>query len=154
MEKEELFISYKKYDWLSFRTTDIIGQVAANVNDYNTARVSVLNGARKIANCCVDYGLYEFARAMAVLEIAGSGRTAYRAWSLSCEIAFNTGDIEFCREFAIRNAGEGNSEKRYNPIKRESADQNAADIMGMIIDEIGELGELEGDDYEDLLEDL
>lgn len=156
MENKELFIPYKEYDWISFKTTDLIGQAEANVNAYNTERVTVpyesmKYRARWIGDCCIDYGVYDFARAMAVLDIARQGRTVFRAWDLSCEIAFNTGDIEFCREFAIRNARDGYSEKQYNPIKRESADQNAADIMGMITDE---LGELEDDDYDELLEDF
>lgn len=124
--------------------------------DYNTERVTVpyesmKYRARWIGDCCVDYGVYQFARAMAVLEIAGEGRTVSRVWGLSSEIAFDTGDIEFCREFAIRNARDGYSKKQYNPIKRESADENVVDIMGMITDE---LGELEDDDYDELLEDF
>lgn len=156
MENKELFIPYKKYDRLSFKTTDLIGKIEPYVNAYNTERVtlpydSMEYRARNIGDICVDYGVYDLARAMAVLEIAREGRTAYRVWGLSCEITFNAGDIEFCREFAIRNARDGYSQKKYNPIKRESADENVADIMGMITDE---LGELEDDDYDELLEDL
>lgn len=156
MENKELFIPYKKYDRLSFKTTALIGKIEPYVNAYNTERVtlpydSMKCRARNIGDICVDYGAYDFARAMAVLEIAREGRTAGRVWGLSCEIAFNTGDIEFCREFAIRNARDGYSQKKYNPIKRESADENVADIMGMITDE---LAELEDDDYDELLEDF
>lgn len=151
-----MFIPYKCYDWLSFKTTDLTGEIEVQVNAYNTERVTLPYDfmryrARHIGDCCVKYGIYEFARAMAVLEIARQGRTVSRVWDLSCEIAFDNGDIEFCREFAIHNARDGYSEKKYNPIKRESADENVADIIGMIADE---LGELDDDDYEELLEDL
>lgn len=154
-----MFIPYKVYDWLSFKTTDLIGILEAHVNAYNTERVTVpyesmRYRARWIGDCCVDYGVYEFARAMAVLQLAREGRLVSREWGLSCEIAFGSGDIEFCREFAIRNARDGYSEKKYNPIKRESADENVADIMGMIVEELGGIGELSEDDYEKLLEDF
>lgn len=151
-----MFIPYKKYDYLCFKTTDLTGEIEANVNAYNTERVTVPYNSMRyraqwIGDRCVDYGVYEFARVMAVLQLAREGRLVSREWGLSCEIAFDNGDIEFCREFAIRNARDGYSEKKYNPIKRESADENVADIMGMITDELGELSE---DDHKKLLEDL
>lgn len=62
--------------------------------------------------------------------------------------------MEFCREFAIHDARDGYSAKRFVAVKRESDDDNTADIMGMIVEELGANGELSKDDFEELLEDL
>lgn len=153
MEKETLYIPLVQKD---FMPTNIREEIEAHVNKYNAERgttpydiVNVRVGS--IGQCCNERGVYEFARAMAVLQLAREGRLAYRIWALSADIAYANGDLEFCREFTIRESREGYSEERYNPLKRESADENVADIMGMITEELGELSE---DDYKKLLEDF
>lgn len=164
MEKEKLYIPYKKYDWLSFMTTDLKGKMEMSVNKYNAERLTKPYESRKyrperIADQCCDYGIcgygvYDFARAMAVLQLAREGRTVSRVWDLSADIALANDDLEFCREFAIRNARDGYTDKKLNPLKRESADENVADIMGMIVNELGESRELDDDEYEELLDDF
>lgn len=152
MEKETLYIPLVN----DFMPTNVREEIEAHVNKYNAERdttpYDIVNvRVENIGQCCNERGVYDFARAMAVLQLAREGRLAYRIWALSADIAYANGDLEFCREFAIHDAKEGYSEERYNPLKRESADENVADIMGMITDELGELSE---DDYEKLLEDF
>lgn len=153
MEKETLYIPLVQKD---FMPTNIREEIEAHVNKYNAERgttpYDIVNvRAERIGKCCNERGVYEFARAMAVLQLAREGRSASRLWTLSADIAYANGDLEFCREFAIRESREGYSQELYNPLKRESADENVADIMGMITDELGELSEA---DYEELLKAL
>lgn len=142
MEKEKTYIPYDAGGYAVFMSTNIIEEIEVRVNKYNAERSTKIydalnNRVRNLGHCCFDYKIYELARAVAVLEIAREGRMAHRIWNLSCDIAFANGDLEFCRELAIRNAREGYSDRDLNPLKRESADQNVADIMGMITDELG-----------------
>lgn len=153
MENEILYIPVAEDE---FMATNVREEIEAHVNAYNAERLSlpydIVNvRAERAGQCCCENGVYEFARALAVLHLAREGRLAYRIWTLSADIALASGDMEFCREFAIHDARDGYSAKRFAAVKRESADENTADIMGMITDELGELSE---DDYEELLEDL
>lgn len=155
MEKK-MYIPLEEDTFSKFVQTNIAEQIEAHVKAYNEARLTetygeVNNRVDWIGDLCCDCGVYEFARVMAVMELAREGRLAGRIWGLNAGITFANGDIEFCREFSIRNARDGYSQKQYNAIKRESADQNVADILGMITDE---LGKLDDDDYEDLLDDF
>lgn len=155
MEKE-MYIPLEEDTFSTFMKKNIAEEIDAHVKAYNEARLTeeyeaVNNRVPWIGDHCCYCGAYDFARVMAVMELAREGRLAGRIWGLNSAITFANGDIEFCREFAIRNARDGYSQKQYNPIKRESADQNVADILGMITDE---LGELDDNDYEDLLDDF
>ncbi|MCM1309283.1 MAG: hypothetical protein NC223_11850 [Butyrivibrio sp.] len=160
MEKTNLVIAIAEDEFMS---ADRIGNIEAKIENYNnmqsTATYESLNyDVRTLAySCCGKIGLNEFARAMAVLELARAGRLADRIWIASADIAFENDDLELCREFVtreIKEASKGdvaNSNKAYIPLSRESADENVMDIIGMITDELGELTE---DDYEELLTEL
>ncbi|MDE7229797.1 MAG: hypothetical protein K2N56_04890 [Oscillospiraceae bacterium] len=162
MGKEKTYIPYNAGSFAIFMSTNIIEEIEARVNKYNAYRSTIGHDAvtgrvRSFGNRCRDYKIYELARAMAVLELAREGRMAHRIWGLSCKIAFDNGDLEFCRELSFRNAKEGGEDASGNYIKmlkalrKETADDHVADIMGMVTDELGELSE---DDYEELLNDL
>lgn len=159
MGKEHLFIPLAEDEYL---LTNVREEIEARVNNYNAERSTeaydiVDVGVHSLGHSANEYQVYDFARAMAVLELAREGRMAYRVWGLSADIAFSNGDWEICREFVTREIKESskgdvaNSNKAFIPLSKESADENVADIMGMITDELGELTE---DDYEELLKDL
>ncbi|MDE7398756.1 MAG: hypothetical protein K2N06_04420 [Oscillospiraceae bacterium] len=159
MEKVNMYIPLTEDEIIP---TNVKEEIEARINNYNSERSTeaydiVDVGVHSLGQYANEYQVYEFARAMAVLELAREGRLAYRVWGLSADIAFNNGDLEICREFVTREIKESsksdvaNSNKAYIPLSKESADENVADIMGMITDELGELTE---DDYEKLLKDL
>ena len=159
MGKEHLFIPLAEDEYL---LTNVREEIEARVNNYNAERSTkaydiVDVGVHSLGQRGNEYRVYDFARAMAVLELGREGRLAYRVWGLSADIAFDNGDLEICREFVTREIKESsksdvaNSNKAFIPLSKESADENVADIMGMITDELGELTE---DDYEELLKDF
>lgn len=142
-----------------FMATNVREEIEAHVKAYNDERLTtpydiVDVRVERAGNCCCEFGVYEFARALAILQLAREGRLASRIWTLSADIAFASGDMEFCREFAIHEARDGYAAKRFAAVKKESADDNTADIMGMIVEELGANGELSEDDFEELLEDF
>lgn len=159
MEKANLLIPVAEDEFMSL---DDIEAIEAMVEDYNAmlstaAYDSVNTHVGRLAYYSCESDLPEFARAMAVLQLAREGRLADRIWTASADIAFKNGDLEICREFVTREikqaskADVANGNRAYIPLSKESADENVADIMGMIVDELGEMTE---DDYEKLLEDF
>lgn len=159
MKKENLSIPVAEDEFMS---ADCIKDIEAMVEQYNAmqsmeAYENIDTHVGRLAMDSRECHLTEFARAMAVLHLAREGRLADRIWTVSADIAFENDDLEICREFVtreIKEASKGdvaNGNKAYIPLSKESADENVADIMGMIIDELGGLTE---DDYEKLLEDL
>lgn len=160
MGKGKMYIPISIDGSITFRTTNVIEEVEARVNEYNTVQsieeYFIVNS--KVINiicCCMEYQLNEFVRAMSVLLLARAGRLSNRApWLLRTFIAFESGVPEIYRELVSRAVNTYGLEKErisLNPLSSESAGENAADIMGMITDELGELSE---DDYEELLEDF
>lgn len=159
MEKANMYIPFTEDDFIP---TNVQEEIEARINNYNSNRSTksydIVNvEAETLGRYSNEYRIYDFARSIAVLQLAREGRPAYRVWGLSAEIAFDNGDLEICREFVTREIKESskgdvaNSNKAFIPLSKESADENVADIMGMITDELGELTE---DDYEELLKDL
>ncbi len=161
MGKEELFIPLEKDD---FMTADIRKNIETEVDKYNAMQGTESHDKMNIevftiAN--ISRGLYmpnEFARAMGILLFARVGREATRMpWRAISYDAFESGDLEICRELVIRSIKESsksdvaNGNKAFIPLSQESADDNVADIMGMITDELGELPD---EDYEELLDDF
>lgn len=144
-----------------FRFTNIREMTEEGVDEYNAIQSKmpyddVNDEVFSFANN--SRGLYrpnEFARALGILLFAREGRANSRlVWGLSAYDAFESGDLEICRELVIRDikeSGKENVNKSLIPLTKESSDENVADIMGMITDELGELSE---EEYEDLLEDF
>ncbi len=101
------------------------------------------------------YRPHEFARVLSILLFAREGRENSRLpWLSIANDASESGDLEICREIvfrAIKECRKENVKKSLIPLTKESADDNAADIMGMIVDELGELSE---EEYEELLDDF
>lgn len=107
-----------------------------------------------ISNSLGLYGAIDFTRAMCILLLAREGRNAYKLMGYCADAAYISGNLEFCRELADRMVKEScraEVSKVYLELKSESAEENVADIMGMITDELSETSE---EDYEKLLDDL
>lgn len=103
----------------------------------------------------------EFAQIMVILLLTIEEKSNSRVvWLYSSGIAFHYGDLEICRElviFAIDKAGTGtvkNSNKEFIKLSKEDKEQNVADILGMIIEELGRESHLEEEKYSELLIDF
>lgn len=103
----------------------------------------------------------EFTQAMVLLLLTLEKKSNSRAvWLYSAEVAFNCGDLEICRElvlFAIEKSGKGdvnNSNGEFIKLSRENKEQNTADILGMIVEELERECHLEEEKYNELLRDF
>ncbi len=103
-------------------------------------------------------GIYrpnEFARILGILLFAKAGRVKSRlTFGAASYDAYESSDTEICRELVIRDikvSGKENVNKSFIPLTKETADDNVADILGMITDELGEIPD---NDFEDLLDDF
>lgn len=123
-------------------------------------RLGIENGKRGVTDTEVfkladssrgPYRPHEFAQSLSILLFAREGRENSRLpWLSIAYDASESGDLEICREIVIRAIKECRKEnvrKSLIPITKESADENIADIMGMIVDEECEL-------FEDALQNL
>lgn len=105
-------------------------------------------------------GPREFSMSMRILGLALKKREFNGGeWLEGAEIAYNSGEIEICRELLYDSVEElgAKTVKDYNDdfkkILKENKNQNIADILGMITDELESDG-LEEEDYERLLKDF
>lgn len=101
---------------------------------------------------------YEFGGDLSVLLFAIEGRCGKKlAWGASAHSAFDGGELEICRELVFREMLEYskgdvmNANKAYKQLIKETADDNTADILGMITDE---LGVMDDEKFEELLDDF
>lgn len=160
---EKLFIPLNVKD--KFMTAAIEALIKERVDDYNAARytpddasmplvraMNFLISASLGKSCPPDFG-----RAICIMRLAEEGREAYRAMTYSARPALESGDFEICRELVLRAIKESsksdvkNADRAFIPLSEETKDDNVADIMGMIMDELGELPD---DDFGDLLDDF
>ena len=103
----------------------------------------------------------EFTQAMVLLLLALEKKSNSRVvWLYSAEVAFNCGDLEICRElvlFAIEKSGKSdvnNSNGEFIKLSRENKEENTADILGMIIEELEKEDHLLEENYDELLNDF
>ena len=103
----------------------------------------------------------EFLQSIVILWfIVGTKSYSRSVWVHNADIAFDHGDLEICRElviYAIKEIGIGdvrNSNKEYPKLRNEDKDQNVADILGIIVDELKQEGHLDESKYKELLEDF
>ena len=99
-----------------------------------------------------------FQQAMVILLLAYEERKNYRGgWTRSAGASLTWDDKEFCRElvlYAIKQSCKSdvvNSSFEYNALSKETKDEHVADIIGMIIAELSQAGELTDTQYEEIL---
>lgn len=104
--------------------------------------------------------LYEFALVMIILKLALVKRNFNAGeWLDGARIAYKMGELEICRELLYDSSvGLGiktvkNDNRDFGAILQETKEQNAADILGMIVEEL-EADGLGEDDYEQILKEF
>lgn len=101
----------------------------------------------------------EFSQAMVNLQFALEKRQNSRIiWELNVDSSYEHKDLEICRELVIRaievvGKSELSNRKIFIPLSNESKEQNIADILGMITEEL-EAGGLKEEKYQELLDDF
>ncbi|MDE7231022.1 MAG: hypothetical protein K2N56_11135, partial [Oscillospiraceae bacterium] len=136
-----------------------------NVTPEEAVTLKIRGIVLKMTSWCSGLYLpYEFGGDLSVLLFAIEGRRGKKlAWGASAHSAFDGGELEICRELVFREMLEYskgdvmNANNAYKQLIKETADDNTADILGMIIDEIGDFGDIEkmsDDDFGDLLDDF
>lgn len=105
-------------------------------------------------------GAFEFSQVMIILLLSIARRKIGGGeWVDGAHIALKTDQIEICRELLHYSLKEvelrtiKKSHEAFSEILKEDKEQNAADILGMIIDELSVDG-LTEDDYHHLMQDF
>ena len=103
----------------------------------------------------------EFLQSMVILSfIAATKSYSSTVWVYNADVAFGHGDLEICRElviYAIKKSSVSdvkNSNKQYIKLRDEDKDQNVADILGIIVDELKLEGHLDESKCKELMEDF
>lgn len=103
----------------------------------------------------------EIFQAMLVLLLTLEKRVNSRTvWVYCADAAFHCGDLEICRElviFAIGKAGKGdvrNANREFIKLSEEDKEQNVADILGMVVEELERENSLDEGKYKNLLNDF
>lgn len=103
----------------------------------------------------------EFIQAMVLLLLTIEKKSNSRTvWLYGADVAFNCGDLEICRElviFAIGKLGKAdvnNYNGEFIKLSREDKNQNVADILGMIVEELEREKHLEEEKYSEILNDF
>lgn len=104
------------------------------------------------------YTSNEFIQTMVILMFVEEGRDNSRwIWGQNAHVSFRHGDLEICRESVIldiKKCGASdvrNSNRQYPALSKETKDENVADILGLIVEELEHEGHLEEDKYKELL---
>ena len=111
---------------------------------------------------CVKYPYSKkFLQALVLLELAYENRDNYRdAWRESAIASMFWGDKEIARELACFAAKQScrsdvaNSHYEFAILMKQDKDENVADIIGMVIDELSAQKPLEGAELEAILSDF
>ena len=165
MEKERFYYLTAEGE---FGCTDERSIYEKYINEYNRC-ISDSESNEKamsaIYNVIINvYESNEFLQSMVILLfIAGTksseGYTRV-VWTKNARAAFGHGDLEICRElviYAIKKSSVGNvrnSNKQYIKLRSEDKDQNVADILGIIVEELEQEGHLDESKYKELLKDF
>lgn len=145
---EELYYPFNKG---KFDIWDVCGKFQKLIDEYNRVIKDNDINETKIMSKILDIIIYviirkdlnEISQAMVTLLLALEKRNNSRTvWSYCASIAFNCGDLEICRElviFAIKKSSIGdvrNSNREFIKLSKEDKEQNVADILGMVVEEL------------------
>ncbi len=146
--------------------TNILENVKEEIENYNKAferaekiEIDFEGAASKLSSWSSGRDIPEFAQSLVILLLTYVKRTYTRmVWIDAAEIAWNRGDMEICREIvkyaSKQGAGVKGSNKEYVVLGRESKNENVADILGMIIEELRESNSLNEKKCKELLKDF
>ncbi len=165
-EDTKLYILLEKEG--DFLMKDICNRIQELVDKYNSysqmenGEKDAISAVQDIVLSCIgEYRPIEYARVMMILLLALEKRNNSRfVWLSGSRIYFNSNDLEICRELvihSIKEAGAGtvkNTNKEFIPLSKEDEEQNIADILGMIADELREWTCLDDEKYSELLSDF
>lgn len=102
-----------------------------------------------------------FLQAMILLLLAYQNRNPYRSvWTESAHVSLEWGDKEVCRElvlYAIKQSSKSdvkNSSDEFIALSKENKDDHVVDIIGMVIEELNVAGDLNEQQYNEILTDF
>lgn len=160
---------YYPLDQGGFAKSNVCNIFQKLIGKYNRCFEETEINENKIRGAVEDIIIYakggtrpkEFGQAMVILLLAFEKKSNSRAvWLDNANIAFNCGDFEICRElviFAIKKSGKGdvnNSNKEFIKLSKEDKEQNVADILGMIVEEVERENYVKEEKYDELLNDF
>lgn len=167
--KEELYYQFDKDE---FRIRDVCGLFQKLISEYNERIIKnnvneddlrfLTFVVRKIVIYVKEQtNLNEISQVMVILLLVFEKKINSRTvWTDFANIAFRCGDLEVCREFvlfALEKSSIGdvrNSNREFIKLSKEDKEENVADIMGMIVEELERENILDEEKYKNLLKDF
>lgn len=165
-DKEELYYPFAKDQ---FDIRDVCGIFRKLISEYNRIikdndidESDLSFAVRKIIIYVKEQtNLNEISQAMVILLLALEKREKVRtAWVYFASVSFNSGDLEICRELVISEIKKSsigdvrNSNREFIKLSKEDKEENVADIMGMVVEELERENSLDEEKYKNLLEDF
>lgn len=162
---EELYYPIAKDEFLIRNVLGVfqklIDEYNITIKDGNLNESKIVSAAQNIFMCTEGIKLNEISQVLVILLLALEKRNNSRAvWLYGASVPFNCGDLEICRElviFALKKSGTGdvrNSNKEYIKLSKEDKEQNVADILGMVVEELERNNSIDEKQYKSLLNDF
>lgn len=152
-----------------FAKRDVCGIFKKLISEYNTIIKEKVENEREIMGAVIRLIIYaegginpnETLQSMVLLLLALEEKKNSRiVWVYCADAAFNSGDLEICRElviFAIKKSSIGdvrNSNEEFIKLSKEDKEQNVADILGMVVEELERNNRIDEEKYKSLLNDF
>ncbi len=140
--KKQLYFAYNNGEFRKTNQTELIQENIDSFYDPRSVRRKAYDLADIFYFASEGIDINEFATAVGIFVVSNQNGNYYTSWHEFAHIAWRWGDLEFCREYASRLQMEQGksivkkSNKEFLTLCDENEEQNTADILDIIFEEL------------------